>query len=151
MRFLRVLTFILLALPIIGGGAGGLAFLLDRSGGMLGMSVEQLPSWLRLDDYMVPGAVLIGLFGLLPLVAVVLLARRSTRGWPVTVAVGLLLILWSVLQLVVLGLPYAAVAAGSLIVGILLTGLGVDGGAVARMTDEWSPAVESYEHADDES
>ncbi len=82
-----------------------------------------------LADYTVLGIALIVLFGLLPIAAVVLLVRRSPRGWTATAAVGLLLLAWTVGQLVVFGLPFPAVQAGILIAGILLTALGVDGGS----------------------
>jgi hypothetical protein len=130
----------------LGGWAGGLALVTDRSAGRLHVAADQLPSWLRLDDYLVPGILLIVLFGLLPVVAVVLLVRRSPRGWSLTVAVGLLLILWTLGQLVVLGLMFVPVQAGMLGLVIVLTGLGVDGGAQARVVDDSRSDEKSYEH-----
>jgi hypothetical protein len=146
MRFQRVVTLLALAALALGGWAGGLALVTDRSGGRLHLTADELPSWLRLDDYLVPGILLIVLFGLLPVVAVVLLFRRSSRGWSLTVAVGLLLILWTLGQLVVLGLTFVPVQAGMLGLGIVLTGLGVDGGTQARVVDESRSGVKSYEH-----
>jgi hypothetical protein len=146
-RPLRVITFALLAVVIVAGAAGGAALLVDRTGGLVRMTVDQLPSWMPLADYTVPGVVLAVLFGLVPIAAVVLLARRSPRGWTMTTTVGLLLLLWTVGQLVVFGLTFPAVQAGILIAGILLTALGVDGAA----TDESRQAVPSYEYADDDS
>jgi hypothetical protein len=146
-RPVRVITVALLVVLILAGWAGGAALLIDRTGGMVGMTVDQLPPWMPLADYTLLGIALIVLFGLLPIAAVVLLVRRSPRGWTATTAVGLLLLAWTVGQLVVFGLTFPAVHAGILIAGILLTALGVDGAA----TDESQDAVPSYEYADDDS
>ena len=108
--------------------AGGVGFLTDRTGGRLGMSVDELPSWPLLGDYTVPGVVLVLLFGVLPLVAVWLLVRRSRSGWALTTAVGLLLVAWMAVEIVAIGLSFPAMQAALLIVGIVLTGLGMDGG-----------------------
>jgi hypothetical protein len=135
-----------LAVLGLGGWSGGLALVTDRSAGRLHVAADQLSSWLRLDDYLVPGILLIVLFGLLPVVAVVLLVRRSPRGWSLTVAVRLLLILWTLGQLVVLGLMFVPVQAVMLGLGIVLTGLGVDGGAQARVVDDSRSDGKSYEH-----
>ena len=147
MRPLRVITYALLVAVIVAGSAGAAALLVDRTGRLVRMTVDQLPSWMPLADYTVPGVVLAVLFGLVPLAAVVLLARRSARGWTMTTTVGLLLLAWTVGQVVVFGLTFPAVQAGILIAGILLTALGVDGAA----TDESRQAAPSYEYADDDS
>ena len=151
MRPLRVLTLVVLAVVGLVGLAGGLALVTDPSGARLGLTVEQLPSWLLVDDYLIPGVALIAIFGLLPVAAAVLLVQRSARGWSITTAVGLLMVLWSGGVLATIGLAFPAVQTGFLIVGILLTGLGVDGGAVEGIGDESDAEVRSYEHADDES
>jgi hypothetical protein len=142
-----VITFAMLVAVIVAGAAGGAALLVDRTGGLVRMTVDQLPSWMPLADYTVPGIVLAVLLGLVPIAAVVLLARRSPRGWTMTTTVGLLLLVWTVAHLVVFGLTFPAVQAGILIAGILLTALGVDGAA----TDESRQAVPSNEYADDDS
>jgi hypothetical protein len=151
MRRLRVITLAVLVVVAAAGWAGGLALLTDRSGGRLGLSVDVLPSWPLLDDYTLPGIVLTVLFGVLPVVAVVLLRRHSAGGWSATTAVGLLLVVWSVGQIVVIGLAFPAVQTGAFMAGIVLTGLGIDGAASVGTSDESGSAVESYEHADDES
>jgi hypothetical protein len=126
---LRVITVVLLGLLALGGLAGGLALLTDRTGGRLRLTVDELPGWPLLDDYTAPGIALIVLFGVLPLAAAVLLVRRRALGWTLTTAVGLLLVFWSLGQIAVIGLPFPAVQAGFLIGGMLLGGLGVDGNA----------------------
>jgi hypothetical protein len=152
MRPLRVLTLVVLAVVALAGLAAGAGLVLDPSGARFGLTVDRLPAWLRLDDYLVPGAAAAALFGVLPIVAAVLLVRRSHLGWSLASAVGLLMVLWSAGMLVVLGLPFPAVQAGFLMAGILLTGLGVDGGAVPdEYRDEYADDDGSYEHADDET
>jgi hypothetical protein len=71
MRHLRTITLAALALLAVGGWAGGLALVTDPTGGRLGMTVDQLPSWPLLGTYLVPGVLLILLFGLLPAAAFV--------------------------------------------------------------------------------
>ena len=133
---LRVITLGLLGVLVLGGLAGGLALLTDPTGGRLGLTVDRLPGWLLIGDYALPGIALIVLFGVFPLVAAVQLARRRARGWTLTMAVGLLLVLWTLGQVAAIGLPFPEVQVGFLIVGMLLTGLGVDGGASVGAADE---------------
>ena len=142
MRGLRVVTIAVLTLLGIGGLAGGVGFLTDRTGGRLGMSVDELPSWPLLGDYTAPGVVLVLLFGVLPLVSVWLLVRRSRGGWALTTAVGLLLVAWMAVEIVAIGLSFPALQTALLIVGILLTGLGLDG-AERTAADEFRDAVPS--------
>jgi hypothetical protein len=149
-RPLRVITLAVLVLLALGGFAGGLAFLTDPSGGRLGITVDELPAWPLpedytplLADYTVPGITLILLFGLLPIAAVVQLARYRASGWTLTAVVGLLLLGWMVGQIVAIGLTFPAMQAGFLVVGIVLIGLGVDGAASVGTSDESQPAVQS--------
>jgi hypothetical protein len=125
---LRVITLALLGVLALGGLAGGVALLTDPTGGRLGLTVETLPGWLLIENYTLPGIALIVLFGVVPIAAAVLLVRRRAIGWTLTTALGLLLVFWTAGQVVTIGLPAPGVQAGFLIVGILLGGLGVDGG-----------------------
>jgi hypothetical protein len=140
----------LLGVLSLGGLAGGLAFVTDPTGGRLGMTVDQLPTWLPVRDYLVPGIALIVLFGLLPAVVAWLHVRRSPRAWTATAAVGVLLVIWSGAQIAAIGLVFLTAQIGFLIVGIVLTGLGVDGGASVGTSDDYARAGRSYVHADDE-
>ena len=133
----------------LGGLAGGLAFVTDPTGGRLGMTVEELPTWPLLGSFLLPGIALIVLFGLLPAAAAWLHVRRSPHAWAATTAVGLLLVVWMIGQIVVIGFSFAAMQAAFLIVGIVLTGIGLDGGAWVG-SDESRHAERSYAHADDE-
>ena len=76
MRPLRMIAIAVLGVLGLCGLAGGLALVTDPSGARLRLTVDQLPAWPLLDDYTVPGIALIVLFGLLPLAAAGLLARR---------------------------------------------------------------------------
>ena len=136
MSRLRVITVGLLVVLMLGGLVGGLALLSDPTGGRLGMTVDQLPGWPLLDDYTLPGIALIVLFGVLPLVAAVLLVRRRALGWTLTAAVGLLLVLWMLGTVAAIGLAFPLVQVSFLIGGIVLCGLGVDGGASLGASDE---------------
>ena len=53
------------------------------------MTTDQLPRWPLLDDYRVPGLLLLLGFGVLLLPAVVLLARRCAAGFRSAAGVGL--------------------------------------------------------------
>jgi hypothetical protein len=125
---LRVITLGLLGVLALGGVAGGVALVTDPTGGRLGLNVDTLPGWLLIENYTLPGVALIVLFGVVPIAAAVLLVRRRAIGWTLTLALGLLLVFWTAGQVVTIGLPAPGVQAGFLIVGILLGGLGVDGG-----------------------
>lgn len=126
---LLVITRGLLGLLALGGLAGGLALVTDPTGGRLGMTVDVLPGWPLLDDYLLPGIALIVLFGVLPIAALVQLVRHRASGWTLTTAVGVLLVFWMLAQIAAIGLSFPALQAGFLVVGVLLTGLGLDGGA----------------------
>jgi hypothetical protein len=140
---LRVITLALLGVLLLGGLVGGLALLVDPTGGRLGLTVDALPAWLRIHDYRLPGIALMVLFGVLPTAAAVLLVRRRALGWTLTATLGVLLVLWTLGQVVTIGLPAPALQAGYLIVGILLAGLGLDGGASVGAGDESRALVES--------
>jgi hypothetical protein len=126
-RLLRGITLAVLAVLVGGGWFGGLSFLTDPSGGGLGMSTAELPDWALLQDFTLPGVALVVLFGLLPLVPFVLLLRSDRRGWPATSAVGALLVLWMLGQIVAIGLTFPAMQLTFLTVGLLLTLLGSAG------------------------
>ena len=131
MQRLRSLTLALLALLALAGFAAGAALVTDPTGARLRLTVEDLPGWVPGADWLVPGIGIAVLFGVLPLVAAVLVFRWSRSGWTATAAVGLLLFLSSLALVIVIGLRHAVVQAALLIAGIVLNGLGVDGGATA--------------------
>ena len=126
-RLLRGFTLAVLAVLVAGGWFGGLSFLTDPSGAGLGMTTAELPDWPLLADYTLPGVALLVLLGLLPLVPIALLLRHDPRGWPATSAVGALLVLWMLGQLVAIGMTFPPMQVTFLVVGLLLTALGSAG------------------------
>ena len=124
---LRGITLAVLVVLVGGGWYGGLSFVTDPSGAGLGMTTAELPDWPLVADYTLPGVALVVLFGLLPLVPIVLLLRGDPRGWPATSAVGAVLVLWMLGQLVAIGLTFPGMQLTFLAVGLLLTALGSAG------------------------
>jgi hypothetical protein len=127
MRLLRGFTLAVLVVLVGGGWFGGLSFVTDPSGAGLGMTTAELPDWPLLDDFTLPGVALLVLFGLLPLVPIVLLLRGDVRAWPATAAIGALLVLWMLGQVVAIGLTFPGMQLTFLAVGLLLTALGSAG------------------------
>jgi hypothetical protein len=118
---------LLLLVLLVGGWVGGISFLTDPSGSGLGMTTDQLPQWPLLDDYAVPGLLLVLGFGVLPLPAVVLLARRRAVGFHAAAGVGLLLVAWMLAQLAAIGVLFPSMQFGFLTLGALLITLGLAG------------------------
>ncbi|MGZ4539870.1 MAG: hypothetical protein ACXVXS_12190 [Blastococcus sp.] len=131
-RGLRAITLAVLVVLIGGGWYGGLSFVTDPSGGGLGMTTAELPKWPLLGDYTLPGVALIAIFGVLPVVALVLLVRRPELGWPATTVIGALLAGWMVGQILALGLTFPAMQLTFLVVGLALVVLGLLGGRAER-------------------
>jgi hypothetical protein len=126
-RVLRGITLAVLVVLVGGGWFGGLSFLTDPTGRGMGMTTAELPDWPLLQDFTLPGVALIVLFGLLPLVPIGLLLRGDRRGWLGTAAVGALLVLWILGQMVAIGLTFPPMQLTFLAVGLLLTLLGSAG------------------------
>ncbi len=143
MRPLRMIATTVVGLVGLCGLAGGAALLTDRTGGRVGLTVDELPAWPLLDDYTVPGAALVVLLGLLPRLAAWLLVRRHPRAWAATTAVGLVLVLVAAGSVVLVGLAYPLLQAAFVVAGVLTTGLGVDGGTSVGTSDESLDAVRS--------
>ena len=115
----------LLVVLTAGGWVGGISFLADPSGGLLGMSPLQLPHWPLLRDYTAPGVLLIVLFGVLPVLALLALVRRPQVGWRATAAVGVVLVVWMLVQIVALGLLLPGMQLAFLAIGTVLLALAV--------------------------
>lgn len=109
---------LVILLVFLGGGGlyGGVAMLLDPSGKLLGMD-SILPS-LLVPNYILPGLFLITVMGLLPILLSIglivkpvcpLLERLTKRSkyhwaWTGTVSVGIILLVWLVIQTALIGL-----------------------------------------------
>ncbi len=129
---LRWITVLLSVVLLAGGWVGGIGFLTDPSGSGLGMTTDQLPRWPLLDDYTVPGMLLLLGFGVLPLPAVALLARRRPSGFLAAAGVGLLLVAWMLAQFAAIGILLPGMQFGFLAVGGVLIALGLTGARLAR-------------------
>ena len=135
---LRWFTVLLLVVLLAGGWVGGIGFLTDPSGSGLGLSTDQLPRWPLLDDYTVPGVLLLLGFGLLPLPAVVLLARRRPSGFLAATGVGLSLVAWMLAQFAAIGVLLPGMQFGFLAVGGVLIALGLTGARLAHNGGSWA-------------
>ncbi|MGR7023675.1 hypothetical protein [Geodermatophilus sp. URMC 62] len=118
---------LLLLVLVTGGWVGGISFLTDSSGRGLGMTTDQLPRWPLLDDYTLPGVLLLLGFGVLPLPAVVLLARHRAAGFLAAAGVGILLDAWMLVQVAAIGLLFPGMQIGFLALGGVLIALGSTG------------------------
>jgi hypothetical protein len=93
----------LLTIIAVAGLAGGALLLADPSGRLLAMSASDLGK-APFGDYTIPGAVLLGLFGVLPIP--VLLGLWKERRWARELAgmLGAALAIWITVQIVWIGL-----------------------------------------------
>lgn len=93
-------SYLLLAsLVFLGGGAiyGGVSFILDPTGGMLGIPSQ----WIQdspFGSYLIPGVFLLVVLGVGSFVTVFGIARRRVWAWPVGIALGIVTVLWIVVQ-----------------------------------------------------
>jgi len=88
---------VLLGQLSVRGFVGGAALVVDPSGGLVGASTAPLDT-VPVSDLLVPGLVLVFVFGLLPATACYGLYARQTWAWPAAVTVSLALLLWVVLE-----------------------------------------------------
>lgn len=79
----KAVTFLYVLLVFLGVGAiaGGVGLITDPSGGQLGMSVDEMLKRSPFDDFLIPGILLLVVFGLLPLLVVYGLVRRPQWSW----------------------------------------------------------------------
>lgn len=98
----------------LSGIAGGIGFLIDPSGASLGIPVE----WLEgspFANYLIPGLVLLIVLGVLPLIVVTGVWRRSRWGRISAIVVGAALLAWLAVEILVVGYqpepPFQAVYA----------------------------------------
>lgn len=133
-----VAAYLLVASVLVlaaGGVYGGIAFIADRSGRLLGMDRSYLAGS-PVSDYLLPGIFLLVVFGLVPAFTAFGLVRRSHWrlfdrlehrfgvhwSWQATVVLAVALVLWIGFQGLYLGLDaLAQVATG--ILGLVILGL----------------------------
>jgi hypothetical protein len=93
----------LLTLTVLAALGGGALLLADRTGSLLGLSIAQL-SGTPFPDYTIPGAVLVTLFGLLPIPVLMGLWRERTWARDLAGVLGVGLVVWITVQVAWLGL-----------------------------------------------
>jgi hypothetical protein len=94
----------------LGGFAGGISFLLDPSGKMLGMNTSALSST-PIDNYILPGLWLTGVFGIGGLLVTFLVWTGRAIARPLGYLLGAAACFWIVLESIVFGLsPLLALA-----------------------------------------
>jgi hypothetical protein len=105
----------------VSGLAGGGQFILAPSGRLISISPTLLAGS-PFESYLVPGLVLFSILGVFPLVVVYGLYRRKRWAWPATIAVGVALVVWVLVEGVVIGfgkrLQYPHLVQGVVIVGL---------------------------------
>lgn len=84
------------------GVLGGVQFIIDPTGGIVGVSPSMLAGT-PVSDFLVPGIVLLVGFGLFPLLVAYGLARGYERAWSASLAVAVGLLAWVVLEGVLMG------------------------------------------------
>ena len=73
--------------------AGGTALVVDPSGGLVGLPSAPLAAT-PFDGFLVPGLILLAVFGVAPLAAAALVYRQHERGWAAATVVGVALAVW---------------------------------------------------------
>lgn len=112
------LLIVLLVFLSVGGFFGGLNMLLDPSGGSLGLP-QDLLAGLPVSSFLLPGLFLIGVMGLLPLLAAYGLWAHRAWAWNMVVTQAMILIAWIGLQLLLWGAP-APIQLFYLVYGVVL-------------------------------
>ncbi|MEF8827190.1 MAG: hypothetical protein V5A27_12755 [Halapricum sp.] len=79
---------------------GGGALLLSPSGGIVGLSTVQLDGT-PFGDFLVPGFVLLVVFGLVPAIVCYALYTRQQWGWLASVGVAVALLIWVLVEVTV--------------------------------------------------
>jgi hypothetical protein len=109
----------LLALLGAGATAGGGALLVDPTGALLGLAPGLLART-PFATFRVPGLLLLGTFGAGAFVALLLIARRAPAAPFVAAAVGFGQVVWTAVQLAMIGLVSPGLQLGCLGAGALI-------------------------------
>ncbi len=122
----RVVAAVLVAVVAVGALFGGIALIVAPDGTALGLETGMLPAWWP-GDYLVPGLVLVTVFGVGGVAAFVALLARPRTGLRVTSLLGLALVGWIVVQIAMLGLILPPMQLGFAAIGLALVILGALG------------------------
>lgn len=126
--FLLILICLLLSFIGLGGLFGGIAFIIDPSGAVLGMDPIVLETIPILDDFLLPGIFLTAILGVLPLAMVIpLMLYRPGDGfyppykeWKIAGYISWILIAWIAGQIVSIGFNHFLQALMLMIAIVLL-------------------------------
>lgn len=111
------ILMVLLAIQALGAIAGGVGLVQDPVDN-IGMPLSMLEGS-PFSDYLVPGLILLIVVGLLPLAALVGVARSRIWGWWLAAAAGAGLVIWIITEVILLGyLPGAGIGL-QIVMGIL--------------------------------
>jgi hypothetical protein len=111
--------------------AGGVFLLMSPDGASLGLSVSILPGWYT-GDFLPAGILLLLVFGVAPIVAIVLLFTRPRAGWSAVALIGFALLAWMIVQIVMIGLRLPPMQIAFIVIGTVLVVLGGRGVVAAR-------------------
>lgn len=135
----RRALLLLLLFQGVSGVAGGLALVLDPSGGALGMSIERLRGAV-FRDYLWPGVVLLGVLGVGALVAAYGVWTRRRWAGLAALLVGVGLVVWIGVQIAIVGYqpsPPLQLAYG--LVGVVIAALALAiRPSVGRLVRGWA-------------
>lgn len=116
---------VVLLLVLAGGGFfGGINFVVSPDGSSMGLDAELVPAWLP-GDYLVPGVVLLTVFGVMPVMAALLWRFRILRAAQATVFLGASLVTWMVIQFALIGLIAPPMQLTFTAIGAALACLGI--------------------------
>ena len=118
-----ILLIILLVFLGIGGFVGGIPMQMDPSGASMGLPAELLEG-LPINNFILPGLFLIVVMGIIPIVIAVGVWRRSKWAWGATLAMGAVLVLWILFQIVLWGFPIS-IQIFYLMLGLVILAMGL--------------------------
>jgi uncharacterized BrkB/YihY/UPF0761 family membrane protein len=101
-RLPRYALIVLLLLLGASGVAGGLALLADATGSAIDLPLAWLDGT-PFEDYRAPGLILLVVLGLGPLAACVGVWTQRSWGWIASLAVGVALLVWIMVQIALIG------------------------------------------------
>jgi hypothetical protein len=115
----------------LSGFHGGIALLRDPSGGLIGFPAEMIKR-LPIQNYMLPGLFLLVIYGCGGAFVVYGLASRSKRARSAAILLGIILLVWIVVQVWLLGPPVAVLQIIYFVLGTAIAGV------------SWLPSVKRH-------
>ncbi len=100
-RNLEIILIILMFFLSLGALAGGILLIEDSSGGNFGFTLEMLEHS-PFTNYLIPGLFLAIFLGVVPLIVGILLIKKYKHGLFLSNLIGILLLLWIVVEVIFL-------------------------------------------------